>query len=215
MPGPLTLVSPVSRPALPWGPGHERQDTPREQGRTWCHDGIVPRWRVVASPAALARAAASVTPAPPRAWATRAQPLFPWHAPRVATPAAAHAALAGRAQSWRDPQGATTGVIAHTRSAGQGRPTPPSPSTSMDGQLRVPARPAHERIAWRQPQGAGVVIGTHLAASHVSASHVIPADNAQSQGESGCRVRTDPVFVVSSRVVKQPGRMQGLRLVMT
>jgi hypothetical protein len=85
----------------------------------------------------------------------------------------------------------------------------------MDGPLRVPARPAHARLAWRQPPGAGVVLGPHRAASHVSASHVLPADHAQRQGERGGRVRTAPVCVVASRVVTQPGRMHGLRRVLT
>ena len=111
-PGPLTRVSPVLSQALRWGPGQARQATPRDHGRAWCHDGRAPRGRVVSSPAALARAEARVTTAPPRAGATRAQPLWPVHAPRVETPEAAPAARAVRATSWREHPGATTWVLA-------------------------------------------------------------------------------------------------------
>jgi hypothetical protein len=60
-----------------------------------------------------------------------------------------------------------------------------------------------------------LVLGTPIDASHVRAIHVIQAYNAQSQGERGLRWLTDPLCLVSSLVVKKPGRMQGLRMVMT
>jgi hypothetical protein len=215
MPGTLTLVSQVSSQALPWGTWPALQDTTRDQGLAWCHDGIAPRWLVVSSPAALERAEARVTHAPPREWAPRAKPLVHVHAPRVETPEAAQAALAVLATSWRAHPVATTGVIEHQRDAGQGRPPPTSPITSRDWQIRVQARPDQERIAWRKPQGAGVVLGTHLDASHVSASPVLQAYKAHSQVESGCRLLKAPLCLVAALLVKPPCRMPGRLMVMT
>ena len=208
-------MSQVISPALPGGTWPERHDTTRSPGREWWHYGRAQRWLVVSSPAALARAEARVTNAPQRAWATRAQPRFHGPAPRVEPPEAAPAALAGRATSWRSHQVETTWVIEHQRDAGTGRPPPTRPLTAMDWQRRVQARPAQARIAWRQHQGACVVIGTHSAASHVSDLQVRQADTAQNQGESGLRVLKAPAFFVAALFVKQPCRMPGLLMVMT
>ena len=180
-----------------------------------CHYGIAQRWLVVSSQAALERAEASVTNAQQREWATLEKQLFHLQATRFETPEAAQAALAVLAKSWRYHQVDTPCVIEHKRYAGKGRPTPTSPITSIDWQIRVQARPDQERIAWRKQQGACFVIGTNIDASHVSDLQVIQAYKAQSQGESGFRFLKDPLFFVSSLFVKKPCRIQGLLMVMT
>jgi transposase len=215
MPGTLKLVSQVISQALQWGTWHELHDTTRYQCLALCHDGIAQRWLVVSSQAALERAEARVTNAQQREWATLEKQLFHLQATRVETPEAAQAALAVLAQSWRYHQVDTTGVIEHKRYAGKGRPTPTSPITSIDWQIRVQARPDQERIAWRKQQGACFVIGTNIDASHVSDIQVIQAYTAQSQVESGFRFLKDPLFFVSSLFVKKPCRIQGLLMVMT
>jgi transposase len=215
MPGTRKLVSPVISQALQWGTWPELNDTPRYPCLKLCPYGIAQRWLVVSSQAALERAEASVTNAPQRAWATLEKPLFHVQATRFETPEAAQAALAGLATSWRYHQVDTTCVIAHKRYAGKGRPPPTNPLTSLDGQIRVQARPDQERIAWRTQQGACFVIGTHIDASQVSDLQVLQADKAQRQVASGGRFLKDPVFFVSSLLVQQPCRIPGLLMVMT
>jgi transposase len=215
MPGTRKLVSQVISPALQWGTWQELNDPTRYPCLAWCHDGIAQRWLVVSSQAALERAEARVTNAHQRAWATLEQQLVHWQATRVETPEAAQAARSVLAQSWRSHPVDTTGVLAHKRDAGKGRPTPTSPITSMDWQIRVQARPDQERRAWRKPQGACVVLGTTSDASPVSDLQVIQAYKAQSQVESGFRLLQDPVFLVSSRLVKKPCRIHGWLMVMT
>src|SRR5262245_44041885 len=215
MPGPLKLVAQVLSQARQGGTWHELNDPTRDQCLQWCHDGRVQRWLVVSSQAALERAEASVTKAQQREGATLEQQLFHVHATRLKTPEAAPAALAVRAHSWRYHPVDPTGVIEPKRDAGTGRPTPTSPLTSIDWQRRVQARPEQERIAWRKPQGACLVIGTTIDASHVRDIQVIQAYTAQSQVESGLRLLKDPSFFVASLFVKKPCRMQGLLRVMT
>lgn len=64
-------------PARPWDTWHERADTTRAQGLEWCHDGMAQRGLVVSSQAALERAEASITKAPPRAGEAIETPLVP------------------------------------------------------------------------------------------------------------------------------------------
>ena len=215
MPGPLPRGSPVIRPALPRDTGPACADTPGSQGRAWGHSGLAQRGLVVSSPAALQRAAVSRTTAPPRAGEPLEPPRLPWHAKRCETPAAAQAARAVLAQAWRDQQVETAGVVAPQRDAGHGRPPPRSPLTAMAWPRHAPVRPEQARRAWRQPPGAGVVSGTPIDASHVSAAPVVQADTAPAPADGGCRLLTDPWLCVSSLFVKTPGRIPGLLRVMT
>jgi transposase len=215
IPGTLKLVSQVISQALQWDTWHELNDTTRYQCLALCHYGMAQRWLVVSSQAALERAGASVTKAQQREWETLEKQLFHLQAKRFETPGAAQAALAGLAKSWRYHQVDTACVSEHKRYAGKGRPTPSSPITSIDWQMRVQARPDQEQIAWRKQQGACFVIGTNIDASQVSDAQVIQAYKAQAQAEGGFRFLKDPLFFVSSLFVKKPCRIQGLLMVMT
>jgi hypothetical protein len=93
MPGTLTLVSQVIRPALTWDMGPRLADTPRYGRLEWWHYGMAPRWRVGSAQAALERAHTRVDTACQRASATIHKPLFPLQAQRFETPEAAHSAL--------------------------------------------------------------------------------------------------------------------------
>jgi Domain of unknown function (DUF4277) len=172
-PGTSKLVSPVIPQALPGGPWPRLDQTTRSDRLAWCHDGRAQRWLVVASPAAMARAAASLTQAQPRAWDAIEKPLLPWHAHRFAPPALAHAALTALANVWRDQPLHPSRVMEPKRSAGQGRPTPTSPRKAMAGQRHAQVRPAQEVLAARQQPRACVVIGTHIPACQVSEAEVI------------------------------------------
>jgi transposase len=85
----------------------------------------------------------------------------------------------------------------------------------MAWQMQARVRPAQEVIAAHTPQRACVGMGTHIHARQGSDAEVIRADNAQSGVEGGFRLLKDPVFFVSSLVVKKPRRIQGVLLVMT
>jgi transposase len=215
IPGTLTLVSQVITQALTWDRWHRLDETTRYHRIELCHYGMAQRWLVVSSQAAMERAEASVNKARQREWAAIEKQLFHLQAQRFETPAAAHAALAALAKSWRYHQVDTSSVTAHKHYAGKGRPTPSSPIKAMDWQMHAQVRPDHGRIASRQQQSACFVIGTNIDGSQLSDAEVIRAYKAQAQAEGGFRFLKDPLFFVSSLFVKKPCRIQGLLMVMT
>jgi len=215
MPGTLKLVAPVITPALPADLWPRRDETTRDHRLEWCHDGMAPRWLVVSSQAALERAEARVPNAQPRAWDAIEKPRFHLQAQRCKTPEAAHAALATLATSWRYPQLETSHVIEHQHDACKGRPTARSPRQAIAWPIHAHVPPDHERLACRQPQEAGLVIGTPMDANQWRDPAVSHAYKAPAQVEGGWRFRKDPVFVVSSWFVNKPCRIQGRLMVMT
>jgi transposase len=58
------------------------------------------------------------------------------------------------------------------------------------------------------------VLGTHIDASELRDTEVITAYTGQAQGEGGLRFLQDPLVFVSSLFVKNPNRLEGLRMVM-
>jgi len=215
IPGTLKLVSQVITQALQWDLWHHLDEMTRYHRIELGHYGMAQRWLVVSSQAARERAEASVTKAQQRAWEAIEKPLFHLQAKRFERPAAAQAALAALAQSWRSHQVDTSSVIEHKHYAGKGRPTPTSLSKSSDWQMHAQARPDQERIASRKQPSACFVIGTNIAAKQLSDPEVIRAYKAQAQAEGGFRFLKDPLFFVSSLFVKKPCRIQGLLMVMT
>src|SRR5438270_10371295 len=69
IPGTLKLVSQVITQALQWDLWHHLDETTRYHGLPLCHYGMVQRWLVVSSQAAMERAEASITKAQQREWA--------------------------------------------------------------------------------------------------------------------------------------------------
>jgi hypothetical protein len=59
------------------------------------------------------------------------------------------------------------------------------------------------------------VIGTTIEREQLRAPEVIRASTAPTQAEGGCRFLKDPLFFVSSLVVKKPCRIHGLLMGMT
>lgn len=170
---------------------------------------------MVASQAALERAKASVNKAQQRAADAMEKQRFPLHAQRFETPEAAHAALGALETSWRDHQGEIFRLIAHKHSACKGRPTPTTPSTSIDWQRQAQGRPDHATMERHTPHQGCLVGGTTLEVSHLSDLEVRAAYTGQAQAEGGFRLLKDPLFFVSALFVKKPCRIQGLLLVMT
>jgi transposase len=100
IPNTMGSVSQVIRQALTGDTWHPLDETTRDQGLEWCHDGMAQRWLVVHSQAALERAEATVNHARPREEAAIAQQRFHLQAQRFETPEMAHEARAELARSW-------------------------------------------------------------------------------------------------------------------
>jgi transposase len=127
----------------------------------------------------------------------------------------AQAALAARSGSWRYHDVATTELIEPKRYAGKGRPSAKTPIKAIEWQIGAEVCPDAEALGRHtQPKGC-FVLGTHIEADDLSDEDVIAADKAQSQVEGGFRFLKDPLFFVSSLLVKKPSRIPGLLMVMT
>jgi transposase len=215
IPDTLKLVSQVIRQALRQDTWQRVDDTTRYHRLELCHYGMAQRWLVVCSEAAMQRAEQSVNKAHQREFEAIEKQLFHLQAQRFESQTQAQAALATRSRSWRYHQVATLELIAHKRYAGQGRPSTKTPIKAILWQIRAQACPDAEAI-WRTKQLKGCfVLGTNIEADDLSDEEVLAAYKAQSQVESGFRFLKDPLFFVSSLLVKKPTRIQGLLMVMT
>jgi transposase len=215
LPHTLKRVSQVITPALSADRWQRRDDTTRADQVELCPYRMAQRWLVVSAQAAFARAEARVTNAPQRDYAALETPRLHWQANRVETPEAAHTAWALLAHGGRYHQ-----VDAYTRSEPkrddpQGRPTSTPPIKALAWQMPAQVRPATETSEPQKPHQACLVLGTQMDASQLHEAAVMAADHGQAQVEGGVRFLQDPRFVVSSVFVKQPSRLQGLRMGMT
>jgi transposase len=215
IPATLKLVSQVIGQALTWDLWQRLDETTRYHRLELCHYGMPQRWLVVWSQAAMERAEKSVSKAQQREREAINKQLFHLQAKRFETREAAHAALAALATSWHYHHVHHTDLIDHTRYACKGRPTPTSRIKSIAWQIHAQVRVDQERMTTRKQHGACYVIGSNIAASHVSDVEVIQAYKSQAQAEGGFRFLKDPLFFVSSLFVKKPSRIQGLLMVMT
>ena len=127
----------------------------------------------------------------------------------------AQAALAALSESWRYHHVASTELIEHKRYAGKGRPSAKTPSKASAWQMQAEVRPEAEAIRRSKQHKGCFVLGTNIEAADLRDEEVITAYKAQSQVEGGFRFLKDPLFFVSSLLVKKPTRIQGLLLVMT
>jgi transposase len=208
-------VSPVITPALTWATWHPRDETTRDQRLALCHDGMAQRWLVVPSQAALARAETTVTKARQRESETIARPLFHLQAPRFPTPEAAQDARGTLAKAWKYHPVDASRFTEHTRYPGTGRPTPKTPLKAIEWHIDAHVRPEDEPRRSQTHGQACCVLGTHIGASQLSDTAVMAAYTGQARVEGGCRFLNDPLFLVSSLLVKQPSRVHGLLMVMT
>jgi transposase len=215
IPGTLKLVSQVISQALRWDTWQELDATTRYQRLELGHYGMTQRWLVVSSQAACERAESTVTKACQRESEAITKQLFHLQATRFETPEAAHAALAALEKAWRYHQVETANLLEHKRYASKGRPTSTTPMKATAWQMQAHVRPDNEQIRHRTQHNACFVLGTNIAASHLSDPELIVAYKAQAQAEGGFRFLKDPLFFVSSLFVKKPARIQGLLMVMT
>lgn len=140
--------------------------------------GVTTAWPSVGwggAQAALARAEASVTKAGQREAAAIGKPRLHLPAQHLETPETAQAALAGLAPSWRYHQVDPSSLIEPPHDACKGRPTPTTPSTTIDGPIPAQVRPDQARLADRKPHTACGVVGTPMDVSQLRALEVMQA----------------------------------------
>jgi transposase len=215
IPNTLKLVVQVSTQGRRWGTWHRLDATTRYPRIELCHYGMAQRWLVVSSQGALERAEARITKACQREAEAIDKQLFHLHARRLETPEAAPAALATLEKAWKYHQVGSSRLLAHKHYASTGRPMPTSPIKSIVWQMQAQARPAQEQIAYYKECKACFVVGTNIGPSQLSDPEVMRAYKGQAQAEGGFRFLKDPLFFVSSLLVKKPCRIQGRLLVMT
>ncbi len=215
IPNTLKVVSQVMTQALAIDRWHDVDAQRRYQCLELCHFGIEQRWLVVHSEAAAWRAESSVHKAQQREYAAIEQHLFHLQARRFDTPAAAQAALAPVAKTWKYHQVDASELIAHKRYATKGRPRADTPCQAIEWQIQARVRPDAQRIGHAKQLGACYVLGTNIATEQLSDVEVIAGYKGQAQAEGGFRFLKDPLFFVSSLFVKKPCRIQGLLMVMT
>ena len=208
-------VSQVRTQALQWDMWPWLDETTRDQRLELCHDRMAQRGRVVSAQAALARAEAQVNTAGQREAALLEKPLFHRQAQRVETPEAAHVALAALAKPGPYHHVEASPRMEHPHAARPGRPTSTTPMTSIGWQMPGQVRPDQEPIEHRRQHQACGVLGTHMEASQLSDPEVIRADKSQAQAAGGFRFLKDPLFWVSSLLLKKPCRIQGRLRVLT
>jgi transposase len=215
MPNPIGAVSEALTQALALDRWPRLDDHPRYQRLARGHDGMAQRWLVVSSQAALERAEAARNNARHREDEAIQRPRFHLQATRFAMPEAAHEALTAVAQGWTYHPGDAYHRSAHKRYARQGRPTPRLPVKAPAWQIQAHVRPDAAVIGHHKQRHACFVIGTTICASELRDPAVLAAYKRPSRGEGGCRFLNDPLFFVSSLLVKKPCRSQGLLRVMT
>lgn len=215
LPNTIGAVAQVIAQALTWDTGHRLDDKTRYPCLAFCHDGIAQRWLVVPSQAALARVEATVTQARQREEEAIEKPRCHLQAKRFKTPEVAQAALAALAKRWTYHPVESYTLSEPKRYAGKGRPTLHTPLKAIEWQSQGRVRPDQEAM-WHHKQGkACFVLGTNIGASQWSDVAVIAAYKSPSCVAGGCRFLHDPLFFVSSLVVKKPSRIEGLLMVMT
>ena len=187
----------------------------RYQPLALCHYGMVQRWLVVYSQAAFERAEATLKKATQRAAEAIQKQLFHLQAKRFDTPQAAQEALAVFAKAWQYHRVASSQLTEQKRYAGTGRPTPRTPLKASEWHIQAHVQADDAAIERDKHTKACYGLGTTIDASEVSDAEVIPAYNGQSQVEGGFRFLKDPLFFVSSLLVKKPSRIAGLLMVMT
>jgi len=215
IPATLKVVAQVISQALQWDTWQPVNPNTRYQPLALGHYGMVQRWLVVYSQAALARAETTLKKAQERENEAITKQLFHLQAQRFGTPQAAHEALAVLAKRWKYHGVASSQLTEHKHYAGKGRPTPSTPLKASEWQIQAQVHADDHAIEQDKQVKACFVLGTNIAARELSDPEGIAAYKGQSHVAGGFRFLKDPLFFVSSLFVKKPSRIEGLLMVMT
>ena len=173
------------------------------------------RWLVVSSQDAWQRAAHTLATARAKEAEQVPTPLFHLQAPRFPSETDARATLERIAQRWRSHQGAQVSLTPHSHYARKGRPTPETPIKATRWHIHASVVADAAKITHQPQRKACFVLGTTIPDTALTDAEGIAGYTGQSAVERGLRFLTDPVFFVSSLLVKKPSRIQGLLMVMT
>ena len=215
IPATLKVVAQVVSQALQWDTWQPVDPNTCYQPLALGHYGMVQRWLVVSSQAALERAEATLKKATQHENEAITKQLFHLQAQRFGTPQAAHEALAVLATDWKYHRVASSHLTEHHRYAGKGRPTPSTPRKASEWHIQAQVHTDDHAIEQDKHTKACFVLGTNIDARELSDPEVIAAYKGQSHVEGGFRFLKDPLFFVSSLFVKKPSRIEGLLMVMT
>jgi hypothetical protein len=215
IPNTLKVVSPVMTPALAIDTWHDVDAQRRSQCLELGPCGLAQRWLVVHAEAAAWRAESTLRTAQHKEDAAIEKHLLHVQARRFDTPASAHAALAPLANTWQDHQVDSSALLAHKRYATTGRPRADTPCQAREWQRQARVKPETKRMGDAKQVGACSVLGTTRAAEPRTEVEVMAGYKGQAKAAGGLRFLNDPLWFVSSLCVKNPGRLQGLLLVMT
>ena len=209
IPATLKVVAQVISQALQWDTWRPVDLNTRYQPLALGHYGMVQRWLVVYSQAALERAEATLKKAKQREHEAITKPLFHLQAKRFGTPQAAQEALAVLAKGWKYHCVASSHLTEHKRYAGKGRPTLSTPLKASEWHIQAQVHADDHAIEQDKQAKACFVLGTNIDASELSDTEVIAAYKGQSHVEGGFRLLKDPLFFVSSLFVKNPAGLKG------
>jgi transposase len=215
IPATLKVVAQVITPALQGDTWQPVDPHTRYQPLALGHYGMVQRWLVVYSQAALERAEATLKKAQQRENEAIPKQLLHLQAKRFGTPQGAQEALAVWAKGWQYHLVKSSHLTAHKRYAGKGRPTSSTPLKASEWQIQAHVHTDDHAIEPDTQAQACFVLGTNIDACALSATEVIAAYKGQSHVEGGFRFLKDPLLFVSSLFVKKPSRIEGLLMVMT
>src|SRR5499426_3532920 len=136
IPATLKVVAQVISQALQWDTWQPVDPHTRYQPLALGHYGMVQRWLVVYSQAALERAEATLKKATQREDEAITKQLFHLQAQRFGTPQAAHEALAVLATDWKYHRVVSSQLTEQKRYAGKGRPTASTPRKASEWQIQ-------------------------------------------------------------------------------
>jgi transposase len=215
IPETLKVTQQLIAQAWAWGQWQPLEETVRYQRVERCQYGMAQRWLVVASQDAWPRAEPTLANAQAKEAEQVQQPLFHLQAQRFASETEAQAALETMAQRWRSHQVAQVSLTPHSQYARTGRPTPGTPITALPWHIHAKAVADSAKLIYQQQRKACFVLGPTIPDTALTDAEVIAGYQGQSAVEGGFRFLKDPVFFVSSLLVKKPSRIHGLLMVMT
>src|SRR5215471_6118540 len=198
IPATLKVVSQVMSQALQWDTWQPVDPKTRSQPLALGHYGMVQRWLVVYSQAALERAEATLQKATQREHEAITKQLFHLQAQRFGTPQAAHEALAALAKCWKYHGVESSHLTEHKRYAGKGRPTLSTPLKASEWHIQAQVHADDHAIEQDKQAKACFVLGTKINARAGNETQDITASEVQSHLEGGFRFHKEALSFVSS-----------------
>ena len=215
IPESLQVAQQVIQQAWAWNHWQPQDENYRSQRIELGHYGIEQRWLVITSQTGWHQAEEAVAKAQEKEQEAIQKQLYHLQAQRFRSKEEAHASLDRLARKWKYHQVNQTTCTSHIHYAHKGRPTPDTPTKSIDWQLQVTVTPDPEKRLAQQQRKASFVLGTSIESEALADEEILPGYKGQGTAERGFRFLKEPLFFTASLFVKKPSRIQGLLMVMT